>query len=298
MNKRYYCIALVFISFFILSAFLPSYNAYAESSQSGELQPKELFQQGKEYYLDQRFSAAEILFRKCVDQEPENVEYICWLAQSMSYVMAEQAMQGTSKIALMPIAKTVRDLYYKAIEIDPLSERARIGYAILMRDIPGWLGGDLDKAEKILHEMLKENSNNIFVLHHLGNLYIKKRDKYEKGLEYLKRVVQIKESQKLTSEEKMQIPRTYHAIGKTYLEHLENYEKAVQHFEKSLSLDKNSIVTMLDLTEAYRLNQQKQKAQELLRKAAEIVRSREYERFSDKISSTAKKLDMEKEIDI
>jgi tetratricopeptide (TPR) repeat protein len=281
---------------FIAEGIFISPSIYADSPEMSGLQLSEIFQRGQELYLKQNFTQAETLFRQCVDKEPKNAEYICWLAQSMSYALAEQAMRGASKLALMPIGRTIRDLYFEAVKIDPRSERARLGYAILMRDIPGWLGGDIEKAETTLKKLLEENPHNIFAFHHLGNLYIRNRKEYEKGIEFLKNGLEEAKKRSLTPEEKLFIANTYHALGKVYQENLEDSEKAIPYLKESLAIDEFSVVTRLDLIEAYRSFGQEEEAREVLRTVAEIVRKNKYNRFKRDIELAAKRLKMNKEL--
>ncbi len=287
---------ILFVCFVI--PLLSPVETQATSNTSNTLDAEEIFQRGKEFYLEHKFDQAKILFQQCVNQEPKNAEYLCWLAQSMSYALAEQAKQGASKLTMMPEGKMIRNLFTKAVEIAPSNERARLGYAILLRDIPGWLGGDLEEAEKILKELLKENPHNIFAYHHLGNLYIRKEENFKKGIQYLMDGIKEAESRTLASEEQMFLDNMYHAVGKAYLESLEKSEEALPYLEKSFAINSTSVVTMIDLIQAYRNLGRKEKAGEILHKAAEIVKDRKYKRFKKDIELAAKRLDMEKEINL
>ena len=263
---------------------------------SAGLSADDLFAKAKDSYCNQHFAEAENLFKQCVDQVPDNAEYKCWLAQSTAFIMAEQAMKGVSSLSLIPTGRTIQQLYKDAIAVNPKSERARIGYATLLRDIPGWLGGDVDKAESLLQEVIKENPQNLFALHNLGTLYIRKRKDTQKGLDYLQKAVALEKSKQLNAEEKMKLSNSYHAIGKTYLDELKDPNNALIYFEKSNELDSVNIVTLLDLVTVYKDLKQEDKAKDVLRKAYSIYKENNYKHFTDDIKRSARKLGMSKEI--
>ena len=259
---------------------------------------KKLFDEGKELFLHEKYTEAETCFKQCVEQEPDNSDYLCWLAQSSARILSERGKKGTPKLSMLGEGRKIYALYTKAIQADPSSERARVGYAVLLRDVPSWLGGDLKKAERMLREVQRDNPQNIFAAHHLGTLYIRKLKKYEEGIDYLKQVLRIADERELTTEEKLHLPNTYHAIGKTYLENLNDAEKAIPYLEKSLESHSNSVVTLLDLVTAYQKVDSINEARLSLRKAAKIVKARKYKYFNDQLTREAKKLKMQKELKI
>lgn len=251
------------------------------------------FKRGIEYYLDKQYEKAELIFRQCVRTEPKNAEYMCWLAQTMGFLLAEQAMQGVSNLTLLPDGRRVKNLYQEAMKADPHNERARIGYAIILRDIPAILGGSVDKAEKLLKSVLDDNPNNIFAYHHLGTLYIRKRHELQKGMDYLEKVISIAEAKQLTVEEKLKLDNTYHALGKTYLDELRKPEKAIPYFEKAVDLDGASVVELIDLSNAYFMKDHVSKAKDCLQKAAQIVKKNKYKHFSSQLNELAEKMNTE-----
>ena len=279
-----------------LSFFLPEKTTYADTILPTDLKPEEAFRRGVEQYIERHFSDAENLFRVCVQAEPKNSEYLCWLAQSTAFTLAERAMRGASNLTLLPEGKAIRNLYTQAIENDPKSERARVGYAVLLRDIPGWLGGNPEKAVAMLQEVLKENPKNIFAMHNLGTYYINQAKDYQRGVEYLDRAVQESQKRTLTPEEQMKLANTYHALGVTYRDHLDSAEKAAQSFEKSLEINPDSVVTLLDLVKTYRQIGRLEPARESLRKAATIIKENRYKRYQRDLTLEAKKLKMGNEL--
>jgi tetratricopeptide (TPR) repeat protein len=256
------------------------------------------FSKAQELYFQQEFYKAEPLFEECMKLEPRNADYRCWLAQCKAFIMADKAMKGDSKFSLIPLGKSIRELYKDALEVDPNCERAKIGYSTLLRDIPGWLGGSVSQAEEMLTGVLKENPTNIFALHNMGTLLVRKRKEYEKGLDYLEKAIEQEKARELNLEEQRKLSNTYNAIGKTYLEELDNPEKAQTYFERSYALFPKDIVTMLDLIEVYRETKQKEKAKDFLFKALDFAKTNEYQYFYNDIKRAAKKLGVKEEISL
>lgn len=257
---------------------------------------EDAFQQGVDLFLDEQYDEAQDVFRQCAERDPKNAEYLCWQAQAKAFGLGERAKRGASVFSLISDGRAVRDLYEKAIEIDPGNERARIGHAVILRDIPGWLGGDLAEAEELLRSVVRDNPNNFYAYHHLGTLYIRKKEKPEEGLDYLQQALQTADGQTLTAEEKLKLAGTYHALGKTYLEELREPVKALPYLEKSRALQPDNVVMLLDLAEAYRAFNMTAKAKDTLRGANDIIKSRDYSHFRDDLVKAAKKLDMRKEL--
>ena len=211
-------------------------------------------------------------------------------------ILGERAMKGASPLSMLSDGRKVKDLYSKAMELDPQNERARIGHAVILRDIPGWLGGSVKKAEQILREVLKDNPQNLSAKHFLGTLYIRKHKKYEEGIEILDEAIEMAKTLDLTQEDKYNLYRTNHAVGKAYLENLELPEKAIPYFKQSLEIEPLSPVTLLDLVDAYREIDKEDEAKEALRTAANVIQTNEYKRFKKDLAKAAKRLDMKKEL--
>lgn len=282
----------------IFLAFVFVSSTYSEDNnpQLSSLLVKDAFQKGVNDYLSRDLTSAEKAFRHCLEREPSNAEYMCWLAQSMALILAERAMKGATPLSLLPDGRAVNALYDRAMEIDPRSQRARIGHAVILRDIPGWLGGSVKKAEEILRGVLKDNPNNLSALHYLGTLYIKNHKKYEEGIGFLQKVIDTAQTIELTSEERLNLARTHHALGNACLIDLSDPVRAIPHLEKSLEIDARSPVAMLDLSEAYRQAGRTDDAKTTLRQAADIIQKNDYKRFKNDLAKAARKLGMKKEL--
>lgn len=284
-----------FCSILSLLWILPTYSE-ENNPQLSNLMVEDAFQKGVDLFLAKDFAQAEGVFRHCLQRKPDSAEYTCWLAQTQGQILGERAMKGASSLSLLPDGRAVNTLYDKAMELDPKNQRARIGHAVILRDIPGWLGGSVKKAEEILRGVLADNPQNLSALHYLGTLYIRKYKKYDEGIGYLEQALETAQKIQPTPEERSNLSRTYHAIGMTYLDDLEKPDKAIPYLEKSLAIEPNSPVALLDAVEAYRSVERVDDAKTTLRKAAEIIKKNEYDRFNKELAKEARKLNMKKEL--
>lgn len=293
------CLSHILGGIFLCALLMQSIPALpADADPVCTLSLKDAYQKGIDLFVEEKYGEAEDVFRYLVKEDPRNAEYTCWLAQSLAFTLGEKAMRGASKMSLLPDGKTVRDLYTRAMSLDPTSARARVGYAVILRDIPGMFGGDVKQAESILLGVLKDNPKSLAALHHLGTLYIRKYGEIQRGLEYLKKAVDIGEHETLSAEDRLQLAKTYHAIGKTYDENLKQPAAAVPYFEKSMQIQSDSVVTLLDLAGAYRETDQIAMAKDTVRKAAEVIETRQYKKFRSDLTKIARQLDMKKELNL
>jgi tetratricopeptide (TPR) repeat protein len=145
---------------------------------------------------------------------------------------------------------------------------------------------------------LAKNPDNVFALHNLGTLYIRKKEDYQTGLTYLKKAVELKEKRELTQEEIFKLSNTFHAIGETYFENLNQPAAALPYLENSYAIAPDNVVTMLDLVSVYAEVKQETKAKEMLMKAYAFATERQYKHFYGDIKKAAKKLGLKKEIQL
>lgn len=255
-------------------------------------------QHAEDLFFSYQYDEAEKNFREILKKNPKDAEVMAWLAQTLAYKMGEQAKKGASKLSLISDGSEVKTLYTKAYEIDPKNERACLGYAILLRDLPGLLGGDLDKAEEILMGLIKENPEKVLAYHHLGNLYIRKKEDYQKGMHFLKRALEVAKEKDLTDEEAFYLNHTYHSIGKTYLEDLDEPQQALDYITKALELKPEFPLAMLDLTETYRQLDQLDKAKSELFKVFAYCKEHKYKMFYSDIKKSARQLKVSEQIDL
>ncbi len=267
-----------------------------KEAHASSFTPNNTIEHAQKFFFSTQYDKAEKLFRQSLEKNPQDAETMAWLAQTLAYKMGEQAKRGASKFTLISDGSEVKSLYTKAYELDPTNERAQLGYAILLRDLPGILGGSLKKAEEILTGLIQSNPKKVLAYHHLGNLYIRKKDEYQKGLGYLKQALEVAKEKDLTDEEAFYINHTYHSIGKTYLDELDEPQQALDYIIKALELKPDFPLAMLDLTETYRQLEKLQQAKEQLFKTVAYCKQHEYKMFYSDIKKTARQLKVSKEI--
>lgn len=278
---------LAFILFFTFSILTVS-----TEPGSGYDSDRRTLEEGERAFITKNYGEAKHHFQKLVNQDPQNAEYLAWLAEALAHELEEKVRKGTPKMTLLPEAKKVQNLYEKAYKIDPNNLRARIGYAIMMREIPEVLGGNVKKAEEVLKGILEDHPQDLYALHHLGALYTKKTGRHSEGVHYLKKAIRIAENKELDIEEQRQIANTYNALGQTFLYDFDNPQVAIPYLEEAVRLDSDNVNDWLDLEEAYRLTDQTEKAKEALYQALKIVEQRNYVYFNKKVEEEAKKLGM------
>ncbi|MDP8244527.1 MAG: tetratricopeptide repeat protein [Candidatus Hinthialibacter antarcticus] len=255
-------------------------------------------ERAQKLFFSDQYEEAEKIFRESLAASPDDAEIMAWLAQTLAYKMGEQAKRGASKLSLISDGAELKSLYTKAYKLDPTNERAQLGYAILLRDLPGLLGGDLDQAENILSDLIEANPEKVLAYHHLGNLYIRKKEDYQKGLHFLKRALTVAKEKELTDEEAYYLNHTYHSIGKTYLEELDEPKQALDYITKALELKPEFPLAMLDLTETYRQLDQIENAKSELFKAVAYCKEHKYKMYYSDIKKSARQLNVSKDIDL
>jgi len=289
---------LIFFGGFILVSALFVSSVHSDLPLLSTLSLDDAFQKGQELFLEEKFTEAEKVFSHCSDRGPKNADYLCWQAKSIAYELRERILKGASKISLLSKGRAVRKLYYKAVEVDPTHERALIGQAIILRDVPRVLGGNAKKAEQIFKGVIERDPKSIFGHHFLGTFYIRNRKDYELGIEYLKKAIEIGKTMDLNVEETYNHANSYHAIGKTLLQELDKPAEAVPYLKKSLKIDPDVIAPWIHLAEACRLTNQPDKAKEALRRAATSHKEHGYKYFKKDIVRVAKKLKIKKELNL
>lgn len=92
-----------------------------------------------------------------------------------------------NSLALVP---EIRKEIEKVLKIDPAHTGALDARAMLYYELPGLLGGNLDKSIESLNKGIELDSNLTLLYVDMAKVYIKKKD-YEKAQWYLKRAIRI-----------------------------------------------------------------------------------------------------------
>lgn len=283
----------VFTIMVSLTLLVGSLNGFAEAFESSPA-----FSAGQEHFRNRDFRQAVASFEVCLEKHPESADVMCWLAKSLAYQLGELGKQGESRFSLLSKGKRIYDLYQEAYKIDPQNPHAKLGYAILKRDLPTMLlGGDLEKAEDLFMELLESDPQNVLASYHLGKLYLVKKDNFEMGMRFMKRSLAMVETKELNIEEELYLSNIHHAIGKAYIEN-DQPDEALPYLTNSIELEDGSVPTLIDLARVYTLTKSEEEATKYLKRAITISKEREYTFFDDDMKSIAKDLGIANQVDI
>lgn len=120
---------------------------------------RELFSRGREYGLRSLrtwagFAAQEDRNFEQAVRAVEDVAALSWTAADWGRVLE---FEGLSLRALEEVPK-IRALYERALELDPLyfASAPKRGLGALLANLPGFLGGDLERAQRLLEEAVAD----------------------------------------------------------------------------------------------------------------------------------------------
>lgn len=99
------------------------------------------------------FASAAELFEQCVASQPRNAMAWLWLGRAQG----RRAETGNPLRAPYFAGKT-RDAFEKAVELDPANLEASVDLFSYYLNAPGFLGGGLDKAERLAGEHIRPRS--------------------------------------------------------------------------------------------------------------------------------------------
>lgn len=99
---------------------------------------------GKCHLMLGNYKKATEAFQKAVALEPQNSDYVLWLARSLG----RRAEAASPLVAPLQAAKA-RRFFEKALELDPSNRDALGDLFDYYLNAPGFLGGGLDKAEAL-----------------------------------------------------------------------------------------------------------------------------------------------------
>jgi tetratricopeptide (TPR) repeat protein len=108
-----------------------------------------LFYLGRTALQEDRSSDAVDWLEKAVDVDDRNAEYHFWLGAALG-----EETQRAGKLRQPFLAKRVRTEFDRAVALDPRSVRARLGLAQLYALLPGFMGGNMDRARQQVAELL------------------------------------------------------------------------------------------------------------------------------------------------
>jgi tetratricopeptide (TPR) repeat protein len=103
---------------------------------------------GRNYYMQSEFKKASEAFEKALAEQPANSEYALWLGRAHGR-RAENATPFTAPSQ----ATKARQYFEKAVALDPRNVEALADLFEYYLEAPGFLGGGMDKAEKVAKQL-------------------------------------------------------------------------------------------------------------------------------------------------
>ena len=108
---------------------------------------------GRNYYMQSEFKKASEAFEKALAEQPANSQYALWLGRAHGR-RAENATPFTAPSQ----ATKARQYFEKAVALDPKNVEALADLFEYYLEAPGFLGGGMDKAERIAKQLAELES--------------------------------------------------------------------------------------------------------------------------------------------
>jgi len=132
------------------------------------------------------------MFYKGRDYGEQAIELDEKSADAHFWYMVNVGRVGQTKGVLnsLVLVPTVKEEIQTVLELDPEHTGALDAQAMLYYELPGLLGGNLNKSVESLDKAIALDSNYTLLYVDMGKVYIKKKD-YEKARSYLERALEI-----------------------------------------------------------------------------------------------------------
>lgn len=123
----------------------------AAASSPGEDDWKE----GIRHFSAEDFRAAQDVFQRAVEQNPENSTYSLWLALAMG--RRAERMTGFRKLAAAPLVRRMRRVLERSIELDESNLDAHDALQAFHLQAPSFVGGNKAEAKEIARRIQAVN---------------------------------------------------------------------------------------------------------------------------------------------
>jgi len=108
---------------------------------------------GRDYYMQADYKKAADALEKAVAAEPNNAEYVLWLGRAYG-----RRAETSSPLMAMVHAGKARQQFEKAVQLNPHYLEALNDLFEYYLEAPAFLGGGLDKAQRLAGEIAKVDS--------------------------------------------------------------------------------------------------------------------------------------------
>lgn len=107
---------------------------------------------GQDYFMLGEYKKATEAFEKAAALDPNNAKLIHWLGRTYG-----RRAESANPFAAPGLASKTRQMFEKAVELDPTDKDALGDLLDYYLDAPGFLGGGVHKAEMLAQMILKED---------------------------------------------------------------------------------------------------------------------------------------------
>lgn len=149
------------------------YYTYGDKASSKEEKLK-FYEKGKEFA------------KKLIELNPNHPQGHFWFAVNLGRVAQTKGVLNS-----LFLAPTIKRGFEKALELYPKHTGAMNGLAVFYYELPGLLGGSLDKSLEWLNKAISIDPNYSLLYINFAKVYIKKKE-YNKAREYLEKMLAIK----------------------------------------------------------------------------------------------------------
>ncbi|MBE7558139.1 tetratricopeptide repeat protein [bacterium] len=245
---------------------------------------------GKAQFRQGRLDEAIACFESCIAAEPGNAIYHLWASKAYGRKVSRLNNQGAGMTELMPWGKKVKAAVEKAVELDPNSVEAQVGYAVFLRETPGLFGGDVKKARQILTQTIADHPDCLNAHFSLAELYLKKDEDYDAALREYKFVADHLDDSVVCFEDHELSVKALLNMGFIYYKRDRDLARCVELIRQHLELKPNSQMGYLTLGEILVQEKRWGEAREALSQAREIAEADDAGKLKKKADELLKEI--------
>jgi Flp pilus assembly protein TadD len=206
---------------------------------------------GQNLFMLGEYKKASEAFEKAAALDPNNARLIHWLGRAYG-----RRAETANLFAAPGLASKTRQMFEKAVELDPADKDALGDLLDYYLDAPGFLGGGVQKAEMLAQMILKEDPAEG---HYAEGLVADKKKEYETAEQQFRRAVELAPRQ---------VGRVL--VLARYLANHDRVKESDALFEQAARMAPNSARVMFDRAAAYiKENRDLDVARELLERYLE-----------------------------
>lgn len=138
---------------------------------------------GQDYFMLGEYKKASEAFEKAAALDPNNAKLIHWLGRAYG-----RRAETANPFAAPGLASKTRQMFEKAVELDPTDKDALGDLLDFYLDAPGFLGGGMHKAEMLAQMILKEDPAEG---HYAQGLVADKKKEYDTAEQQFRRAVEL-----------------------------------------------------------------------------------------------------------